>query len=89
MNGINKFQFVGMFPRTSKGQKPVDMFLANLKTVDMFLEAKVRTGRIVDMFLTAILRTGTKNDYLFRFLVPCRDRCQLGSGEIGQEVYEY
>ena len=36
------------------------MFLANLKTVDMFLEAKVRTGRIVDMFLTAILRTGTK-----------------------------
>jgi len=44
----------------------VDMFLANLKTVDMFLEPKVRTGRIVDMFLTAILRTGTKNDYLFR-----------------------
>ena len=40
----------------------------------MFLEAKVRTGRIVDMFLTAILRTGTKNDYLFRFLVPRRDR---------------
>jgi hypothetical protein len=34
------------------------MFLANLKTVDMFLEPKVRTGRIVDMFLTAILRTG-------------------------------
>jgi hypothetical protein len=59
-----------MFPRTSNGQKPVDMFLANLKTVDMFLEPKVRTGRIVDMFLTAILRTGTKNDYLFRFLVP-------------------
>lgn len=25
------------------------------------------------MFLTAILRTGTKNDYLFRFLVPRRD----------------
>ena len=48
------------------------MFLANLKTVDMFLEAKVRTGRIVDMFLTAILRTGTKNDYLFHFLVPYR-----------------
>ena len=63
-----------MFPRTSKGQKPVDMFLANLKTVDMFLEAKVRTGRIVDMFLIAILRTGTKNDYLFRFLVPHRVR---------------
>ena len=60
-----------MFPQTSNGQKPVDMFLANLKTVDMFLEPKVRTGRIVDMFLTAILRTGTKNDYLFRFLVPC------------------
>ncbi|MDO5118379.1 MAG: hypothetical protein Q4D34_07830, partial [Eggerthellaceae bacterium] len=58
---------------TSNGQKPVDMFLANLKTVDMFLEAKVRTGRIVDMFLTAILRTGTKNDYLFHFLVPRRD----------------
>ncbi len=60
-----------MFPRTSKGQKPVDMFLANRKNVDMFLELKVRTGGIVDMFLTAILRTGTKNDYLFRFLVPC------------------
>ena len=30
----------------------------------------MRTGGIVDMFLTAILRTGTKNDYLFRFLVP-------------------
>ena len=59
-----------MFPRTSNGQKPVDMFLANLKTVDMFLEPKVRTGRIVDMFLTAFLRTGTKNDYLFHFLVP-------------------
>ena len=59
-----------MFPRTSKGQKPVDMFLANRKNVDMFLELKVRTGGIVDMFLTAILRTGTKNDYLFRFLVP-------------------
>ena len=41
---------VDMFPRTSNGQKPVDMFLAKLKTVDMFLEAKVRTGRIVDMF---------------------------------------
>ena len=38
-----------MFPQTSNGQKPVDMFL------------------------TAILRTGTKNDYLFRFLVPRRD----------------
>jgi hypothetical protein len=37
-----------MFPQTSNGQIPVDMFLANLKTVDMFLEAKVRTGRIVD-----------------------------------------
>ena len=37
-----------MFPQTSNGQKPVDMFL----------EAKVRTGGIVDMFLTAILRTG-------------------------------
>ena len=59
-----------MFPRTFNGQKPVDMFLANLKTVDMFLEPKVRTGRIVDMFLTAFLRTGTKNDYLFHFLVP-------------------
>ena len=55
-----------MFPRTPKVQKTVDMFLANLKTVDMFLEPKVRTGRIVDMFLTTILRTGTKNDYLFR-----------------------
>ena len=63
-----------MFPRTSDGQKPVDMFLANLKTVDMFLEPKVRTGRIVDMFLTAFLRTGTKNDYLFHFLVPRGDR---------------
>lgn len=63
-----------MFPRTSKGQKPVDMFLANRKNVDMFLELKVRTGRIVDMFLAAILRTGTKNDYLFQFLVPCRIR---------------
>ena len=62
-----------MFPRTSNGQKPVDMFLANLKTVDMFLEPKVRTGRIVDMFLTAFLRTGTKNDYLFHFLVLRRD----------------
>jgi len=59
-----------MFPQTSNGQKPVDMFLANLKTVDMFLEPKVRTGGIVDMFLTTILRTGTKNDYLFRWLVP-------------------
>ena len=59
-----------MLPRTLKDPKPVDMFLANLKTVDMFLEPKVRTGRIEDMFLTAILRTGTKNDYLFRFLVP-------------------
>ena len=38
-----------MFPRTPKVQKTVDMFLANLKTVDMFLEAKVRTGRIVDI----------------------------------------
>ena len=65
-----KFQLVDMLPQTSNGQKPVDMFLANLKTVDMFLEAKVRTGGIVDMFLTAILRTGTKNDYLFHFLVP-------------------
>ena len=63
-----------MFRRTSYGQKTVDMFLANLNTVDMFLEPKVRTGRIVDMFLTAFLRTGTKNDYLFRFLVPRRDR---------------
>ena len=53
-----------MFPRTSNGQKPVDMFL----------EPKVRTGRIVDMFLTAFLRTGTKNDYLFHFLVPRGDR---------------
>ena len=69
----NKVQFIDIFPQTSNGQKPVDMFLANLKTVDMFLEAKVRTGGIVDMFLTAILRTGTKNDYLFRFLVPRRD----------------
>ena len=34
----------------------------------------MRTGRIVDMFLAAILRTGTKNDYLFRFLVPYRVR---------------
>lgn len=68
-----KFQLIDMFPRTTKGQKPVDMFLANRKNVDMFLELKVRTGRIMDMFLTVILRTGTKNDYLFRFLVPCRD----------------
>lgn len=36
---LDKFQFVDMFPQTSNGQKPVDMFLANLKTVDMFLEA--------------------------------------------------
>lgn len=63
-----------MFPRTSNGQKTVDMFFANLKNVDMFLEPKVRTGRIVDMFLAAILRTGTKDDYLFRFLVPRRVR---------------
>ena len=35
----DKFQLVDMFPQTSNGQKPVDMFLANLKTVDMFLEA--------------------------------------------------
>jgi hypothetical protein len=69
-----KIQLIDMFPRTSNGQKPVDMFLANLKTVDMFLEPKVRTGRIVDMFLAAILRTGTKDDYLFRFLVPRRVR---------------
>ena len=47
-----------MFTQTANGQKQLDMFLANLKTVDMFLEAKVRTGGIVDMFLTAILRTG-------------------------------
>ena len=66
----NKVQLIDIFPQTSNGQKPVDMFLANLKTVDMFLEPKVRTGRIVDMFLTAFLRTGTKNDYLFHFLVP-------------------
>ena len=52
----NKVQLIDIFPQTSNGQKPVDMFLANLKTVDMFL--------------AAILRTGTKNDYLFRFLVP-------------------
>jgi len=39
------------------------MFPANRKTVDMFQEAKVRTGRNVDMFLPAILRIGTKNDY--------------------------
>ena len=31
-----------MFPRTSNGQKTVDMFLANLKTVDMFLETFFR-----------------------------------------------
>ena len=68
-----------MFPQTSNGQKPVDMFLANLKTVDMFLEPKVRTGRIVDMFLTAILRTGTKNDYLFHFLVPSGTREYIAS----------
>ena len=64
-----------MFPPTFKGQKLVDMFLADLKTVDMFLEPKVRTGRTVDMFLTTILRTGAKNDYLFHFLVPRRDCC--------------
>ena len=51
----------------------MDKFPFTDKTVDMFLEPKVRTGRIVDMFLTAILRTGTKNDYLFRFLLPRRD----------------
>lgn len=56
------------------GKNQWDMFFANLKIVDMFLELKVRTGRIVDMFLAAILRTGTKNDYLFRFLVPYRVR---------------
>ena len=67
------FQLIDMFPRTSNGEKQVDLFLANLNTVDMFLEPKVRTGRIVDMFLAAILRTGTENDYLFRFLVPRRD----------------
>ena len=44
----NKVQLIDIFPQTSNGQKPVDMFLANLKTVDMFLEPKVRTGRIVD-----------------------------------------
>ena len=53
------FQLIDMFPRTSNGEKQVDLFLANLNTVDMFLEPKVRTGRIVDMFLAAILRTGT------------------------------
>ena len=31
-----------MFPRTSNGQKTVDMFLANLKTVGMFLETFFR-----------------------------------------------
>ena len=48
----------------------------------MFLEPKVRTGRIVDMFLTAFLRTGTKNDYLFRFLVPCGISCETHSGRV-------
>ena len=71
-----------MFPRTSKGQKPVDMFLANRKNVDMFLEPKVRTGRIVDMFLAAILRTGTENDYLFRSLVPYRIRRSVDSSRV-------
>ena len=76
----HKFQLIDMFPRTSKGQKPVDMFLANRKNVDMFLELKVRTGGIVDMFLTAILRTGTENDYLFRFLVPPGITKHINSG---------
>ena len=58
----------------SRRLAPVDIFPANRKNVDMFPELKVRTGGIVDMFLTAILRTGTENDYLFRFLVPRRDR---------------
>ena len=47
-----------MFLRMSNGHKPVDLFLANLKTVDMLL--------------TTIMRTGRENDYLFHFLVPHR-----------------
>ena len=50
------FQLIDMFPRTSNGEKQVDLFLANLNTVDMFLPA--------------IIRTGTKNNYLFHFLEP-------------------
>lgn len=40
----HKQVFVDMFPRTSKGQKPVDMFLTDRKIVDMFPEPKERTG---------------------------------------------
>ena len=42
--------------------------------MDMFPEQIVRTGGNADMFLTAFLRTGAKDDYLFLFLVPRRDR---------------
>lgn len=48
----------------------------------------MRTGRIVDMFLTAILRTGTKNDYLFRFLVPCGD-CGVDTTSGLLEILEF
>ena len=52
------------------------------KKVDMLSKDKVRTGRSVDMFLTAILRTGTKNDYLFRFLVPRRNSRETHSRRV-------
>ena len=54
---VDNFQLVDMFPRTQK-------------TVDMFPEPKVRTGRTVDMFLTAIMRTVKGNEYLNGSLVP-------------------
>ena len=54
----NKVQLIDIFPQTSNGQKPLDMFLANLKTVDMFLGAIARTGKSVDQFLNPIARTG-------------------------------
>ncbi len=73
------FQLIDMFPRTSNGEKQVDLFLANLNTVDMFPELKVRTGKTVDMFLPAIIRTGTKNNYLFHFLMPYRISCSVDS----------
>ena len=43
------------------------------------MSACSRACAFVDMFLTAFLRTGAKDDYLFPFLVPCRDRLSAES----------
>ena len=59
-------------PLCAQKIKTADIFLTNVKIVDMFPEPKVRTGRNVDMFLPAILRIGERNDYLFHFLKPYR-----------------